>query len=91
MKKLIIIAALLISGLAISRTVEVAVHGMTCAFCIDSLNSQLNKFDSIYKVEVSLKNNKIKLVTDATEPSIESIKQAVLNAGFTPVSVKVTE
>ena len=89
MKKLTIITALLISSLTYGRTVEVDVHGMTCAFCVDSLNKQFNKLDTVSKVEVSLKNNKIRLETDATEPSIEFIKQKVLDAGFTPVSVKV--
>ena len=83
------IIAILFSNLAISRTVEVDVHGMTCAFCVDSLNKQFNKLETVSKVEISLKNNKIRLETDATEPSIELIKQTVLNAGFTPVSVKV--
>lgn len=91
MKKLIILIALTLTGLALSRTVEVDIHGMTCAFCVDSLNKKFNKFDTVSKVEVSLKNNKIRLETNDTEPTIEVIKQTVLDAGFTPVSVKIIE
>ncbi len=89
MKNFIIITAMLFSSLAISRTIEVDVYGMTCAFCVDSLNKQFNKLETVSKVDVSLKNNKIRLETDATEPSIEFIKQKVLDAGFTPIAVKV--
>jgi copper chaperone CopZ len=82
---------LITSSMGFARTVEVDVHGMTCAFCVDSLQRNFNKLDSVSQVDVSLKNNKIRLVTSATKPSIETIKQTVLDAGFTPVAVKVIE
>jgi copper chaperone CopZ len=91
MKNLMVIMALVSVWMVNARTVEVDVHGMTCAFCVDSLNRKFNKLETVSKVEVSLKNNKIRLETNETEPSIEAIKQAVLDAGFTPVAVKVLE
>jgi len=95
MKKLLILIALsmtlTIPSLAYSRTVEVAVHGMTCAFCVDSLEKNFNKLDTVSKIEVSLKNNKIRLETNETQPTIEEIKQTVIDAGFTPVSVKIID
>lgn len=73
-----------------ARTVEIDVYGMTCAFCVDSLERKFGKMEHVSKVEVSLKNKKIRLETDNTLPTVETIKQTVLDTGFTPVKVKVT-
>ncbi len=72
-----------------ARTVEIDVHGMTCAFCVDSLEVKFGEMESISKVDVSLKQKKIRLETDRNLPSIEIIKQTVLDSGFTPVKVTV--
>jgi copper chaperone CopZ len=44
---------------------------------------------SVFKVQVSLKANKVRLETDGDTPNVETIKQAILDAGFTPVKVTV--
>jgi copper chaperone CopZ len=71
-----------------AKTVEVAVHGMTCAFCVDSLERRFSKMESVSKVEVSLQLNKVRLQTDDIL-STETIKQTILDAGFTPTGVTV--
>jgi len=81
----------LIAQNANARTVEIDVYGMTCAFCVDSLERKFGKMESVSKVEVSLKNKKIRLETDDKQPSIEVIKQTVLDTGFTPVKIKVLD
>jgi len=73
---------------AFARTVEVDVHGMTCAFCVYSLERKFGKMDSVSKVQVSLKEKKLRLETDENYPSIETIKQTIIDAGFTPVRIK---
>lgn len=72
-----------------ARTVEVEVHGMTCVFCVDSLERKFKKMDSVSKVDVSLKLKKVRLETDENAPSLEAIKKAVLDTGFTPIKVEV--
>ncbi len=89
MKTLLLITILLVSTCIFARTVEVDVHGMTCAFCVDSLNKKFKAMDAVLKVDVSLKNNKIRLETKENQPSIQAIKKTILDAGFTPVAVKV--
>ncbi len=91
MKILLLTTALLFSSLCFARTVEVDVHGMTCAFCVDNLQKRFGKMESVVSVEVSLKNNKLKLVTRGDQPSVEYIKQSILDAGFTPVNVTVSK
>jgi len=91
MKKLLFITSLFISSVAFARTVEVDVHGMTCAFCVDNLQKRFNKMESVVSVDVSLKNKKLKLVTKGDKPSLEIIKKSILDAGFMPVKVTETK
>lgn len=72
-----------------SRTIEVEVYGMTCAFCIDSVERKFNAMESISKVDVSMKQKKIRLETDETAPSFNIIKRTVLDAGFTPINIRI--
>lgn len=90
MKKLFLFALFFSSVLletAFARTVEVDVHGMTCAFCVDSLERKFGKMESVSKVEVSLKTKKLRLKIDGDRPSNEMIRQTILDAGFTPVKL----
>ncbi len=85
----ILFFAALIAQVANARTVEIDVHGMTCAFCVDSLERKFGKMESVSKVEISLKTKKVRLETNGTLPTIKMIKQTVLDAGFTPVKITV--
>jgi copper chaperone CopZ len=92
MKTLILfltVSILVFSQLAFARTVEVEVHGMTCELCVDTLERSLGKMATVSNVQVSLELKKIRLETDKNQPSIESIEQTVLDAGFTPVKITV--
>lgn len=87
---LTLLAALaMMAQTAFAKTIEVEVHGMTCAFCVDSLERKLTAIPSVDKVQVSLKYNKVRLEIDGDTPSDETIKRAILDAGFTPVKVTV--
>lgn len=74
---------------ASAETLEIEVYGMTCAFCVDSLERKLTDLPSVSKVEVSLKSKKVRLETLGETPNIEAIKQAILDAGFTPMNVTI--
>ena len=74
---------------ALARTLEIEVYGMTCAFCVDSLQRTFNKNEDVKKVDVSLAQKKVRIETKGDLPSVETIRQMILDAGFTPV--KVTE
>ncbi len=76
---------------AFARTIEIEVFGMTCPFCVDSLERKFAKMDSVSKVQVSLKLKKVRLETADNAPSIETIKKTILDAGFTPVKVTVLD
>ncbi len=67
--------------------IEIDVHGMTCAFCVDSLQRNLGKLPDVKSIEVSLKHKKVRIETAGDSVDIERIKQTVLDSGFTPVKV----
>jgi copper chaperone CopZ len=73
----------------LARTLEIEVYGMTCAFCVDSLQRTFNKNEDVEKVDVRLEQKKVRLETKGDLPSVETIRQMIRDAGFTPV--KVTE
>ena len=88
----LLITALLAIGLmqpSLARTLEIEVFGMTCAFCVDSLQRTFNKNEDVKKVDVSLEQKKVRLETKGDLPSVESIRQMIFDAGFTPI--KITE
>ncbi len=76
-----------LTPLSHARIVDIEVYGMTCAFCAETLERQFQAMDHVSKVGISLKHKKVRLTTDKDLPSITTIKQTVLNAGFTPIKV----
>jgi copper chaperone CopZ len=66
---------------------EIEVHGMTCAFCVDSLQRNLGKLPDIVAAEVSLKHKKVRIETTDDAVDIERIRQTVLDSGFTPIKI----
>ena len=94
MKKLLIIGlfGLLLTSSSFARTIEAEVHGMTCSFCVDALQRKFKKVPHVTKVEVSLKLKKLRLQTDDDiTPTLEEVKQTILDSGFTPVKTEVIE
>ena len=91
MKRQLILALVamwtILAQTAYAQTLEVDVHGMTCAFCVNSLERKLTAMPSVVNVQLSLKDNKVRLETRGDIPSVELIKQTILDAGFTPVKV----
>lgn len=71
--------------------IEVDVQGMACAFCVEGLRKTLTALPGVDKVTVSLKNNLARLELDPQNaPDSEAIRQAILDAGFTPGDVRET-
>ncbi|WP_019029993.1 heavy-metal-associated domain-containing protein [Colwellia piezophila] len=90
MKNLLLLPLLVAVAFSFSvnaKTIEVEIHGMTCALCVDSLNRKFNKMQGVSKVDVSMKMKKVRLEIDSTSPTIVMIKQAILDTGFMPIKV----
>ncbi len=94
MKKLrvwALLTALALTAVANAETIEVDVQGLTCAFCVDSLQRQLKKLPHIEQVDVSLKNKKVRIVSSEEYIDFDQIREIVIDSGFTPVNIKIIE
>ena len=85
------VVVLLLSAATTAATIEVDVQGLTCAFCVDSLQRQLKKIPDIERVDVSLKSKKVRIVSSADHIDIDRIKEIVIDSGFTPVNIRTIE
>lgn len=81
------VVALLCSTPLHAEQIEIDIHGMTCAFCVDSLQRNLGKLPDVKSVEVSLKLKKVRIKTHSEKADIERIRQSILDSGFTPVKI----
>ena len=84
-------SALLAMSLLHAETLEVEVYGMTCAFCVDSLQRRLSNLDGVESVNISLDDGLVRLHTDSPVTDFDTIKSAVLEAGFTPQEIRVID
>lgn len=81
-------ALVVLSPGVFAKTLQVEVHGMTCAFCVSSLKRKLKAMPDINEVDISLKIGQVRVQTNGDEPDVEAIKQTVIDAGFTPIAVE---
>jgi copper chaperone CopZ len=87
----VLLLALLVSAATIADTIEVDVHGLTCAFCVDSLQRQLKKLPDIEQVEVSLKTKKVRIVSRSEHIDRARVREIVIDSGFTPVNIRTIQ
>lgn len=87
----ILVVTLLLPSAATATTIEVDVQGLTCAFCVDSLQRQLKKLPDIEQVDVSLKSKKVRIVSSADRIDIDRIRENVIDSGFTPTNIRTIE
>lgn len=81
------VVTVLYSTLLYAEQIEIDIHGMTCAFCVDSLQRNLGKLPDVESATASLKLKKVRIETGGEKADIERIRQTVLDAGFTPVKI----
>jgi len=72
---------------AASKTVTLAVSGMTCAACPITVKKALSKVDGVEKAEVSYENKEAVVTYDDAKTSVEALAKATEGAGY-PSEVK---
>ncbi len=93
MRRLFVIVVLFLlsaSAFGADETVlEIDINGMTCPFCVYSLEKELGKLSEVKQVLISLKFNKARLtLKDGARIDPDTLQQVVLNAGYTPGEVR---
>lgn len=87
----VLLLTLILSAAATAETVEVDVQGLTCGFCVDNLQRRMSKLPDIQQVDVSLKSNKVRIVSSEKRIDIDEIRGLVIDSGFTPGEVRIIE
>jgi copper chaperone len=64
------------------QTTTIKIKGMTCAGCVNSAKSVLEKIAGVSSVKVSLDQAQAIIQYDATKSNAEQFKQAIRDAGF---------
>lgn len=94
MKSLLAVAAalLLLAGPAwvASKTVTLAVPGMTCATCPITVKKALTKVAGVTKVDVDLDNLQAVVTFDDAKTTVAALTKATTDAGY-PSTVKVNQ
>lgn len=63
-------------------TATIAIEGMTCQGCVNSVTKALNTVDGVNQVEVSLENNQAKVSYDDAKATEVDLKTAIEDAGY---------
>jgi len=70
-----------------TRTVTLAVPGMTCAACPITVKHAISKVDGVAKVDVKFDQREAVVTFDDAKASVQKLTQATENAGY-PSTVK---
>ena len=73
----------------IDRTVELAVNGLTCAHCVQSVTEELSEVAGVKNVDVILNSGATSKVTLVSDVALDDdvLREAVSEAGFELVSI----
>ncbi len=93
MRQLFIIAVFLCLPASVfgadETVLEIDINGMTCPFCVYSLEKELGKLSEVKQVLISLKSNKARLILkEGAHVDSETLREVVLTAGFTPGEIR---
>lgn len=64
------------------QTTTIKIRSMTCAGCVNSAKSVLEKIAGVNSVKVSLDQAQAIIQYDATKSNAEQFEQAIRDAGF---------
>ena len=93
MKKYVIIIVLLwsIPAIAQMKSATLTASGLTCSMCSKSIYKSLEKVPFIQSVSADVEKSSFAVVfKEGKEVSLDAVKKAVTDAGFSVASMKVT-
>ncbi len=75
--------------MAIDRTVELSVSGMSCSHCVASVKEELNEVPGVQNIDVILKPNEVSKVTVVTDTGVDddALRTAITEAGYELVGI----
>jgi copper chaperone CopZ len=93
MRRLIIVAVFFFLSASVfgadETVLEIDINGMTCPFCVYSLERELGRLSEVKQVLISLRSSKARLTLKAgAHIDSDTLREVVLEAGFTPGNVR---
>jgi len=74
------------------QRLEVNISGMSCKFCVRSVEKNLLKLEGIKQTSVNLDEGTARIVmTPGKQGDVKKIKELIRNAGFTPGKVRIVK
>ena len=73
---------------AVTKSVVIPVRGMTCASCVAAIERAVRKLPGVASVAVNLATERADVTYDPTVVRLSAIKQAITNAGYTPLDIE---
>lgn len=64
------------------KSITIKVEGMCCAGCANSVQTALNKVDSVVNSAADIVNKTVTIEYDGTEPDTDSLRKAVADSGY---------
>ena len=93
MRQLFIVAVFFFLSAAVvgvdETVLEIDINGMTCPFCVYSLERELGRLSEVKQVLISLRSSKARLtLKEGAHIDADTLREVVLEAGFTPGEVR---
>lgn len=63
-------------------TTTIAIQGMTCSGCVQSVTKALHAIAGVQNVDVSLEQHQATVTFDDTQVTVEQLKEAIEDAGY---------
>ncbi len=66
-----------------SESATIAVSGMKCGGCENTINTAVSAIDGVLSVKASHQDKKVEVEFDPSKTDIEAVEDAIEDAGFT--------
>ncbi len=72
-------------------TIHLTVWGMSCPKCVTNVDQLLYRVEGVTGVETDMSSGLVTVSTGSQAPNGEALRNAIVQAGFTPMGIKVLE
>lgn len=70
------------TSLAMTRTITIRVHGMTCGGCATSVENALKSTNGVEEARVNFKNGRAVIKYDDQKVTVARLREVISNTGF---------
>ncbi|GEK33189.1 copper chaperone CopZ [Kurthia sibirica] len=66
-----------------TQSIQLQVSGMSCGHCVNAVESSVGELNGVESVKVTLDAGLVDVAFDDSQVSVESIKNAIVEEGYT--------